>query len=60
MDRNFARSLTLVLKHEGGFVNHPNDPGGPTNLGITIATYRRFTTELTARSQSCRCQSVFG
>lgn len=42
MDRNFSRSLSFVLKHEGGFVDHPSDPGGATNKGITIATYRRF------------------
>lgn len=42
MDRNFAASLSHVLKHEGGFVNHPNDPGGATNRGITLATFRRY------------------
>jgi lysozyme family protein len=42
MDRNFKRALTLVLKHEGGFVNHPKDPGGATNKGVTIATFRRY------------------
>lgn len=35
MDRNFARALSAVLKHEGGYVDHPSDPGGATNLGIT-------------------------
>ena len=34
--------IPLILKHEGGYVNHPNDPGGATNKGITIATFRRF------------------
>jgi lysozyme family protein len=38
---NFEASLALVLKHEGGFVDHPADPGGATNLGITRATLAR-------------------
>jgi lysozyme family protein len=42
MQRNFEKALALVLKHEGGFVDHPADPGGATNKGITIATFRRY------------------
>lgn len=38
MDANFPRALDLVLKHEGGWADHPADPGGATNLGITIGT----------------------
>lgn len=40
MEANFIPSLNFVLKHEGGYVNHPRDPGGHTNKGITLATYR--------------------
>ena len=35
MTQNFRDCLELVLKHEGSFVNHPKDPGGMTNLGVT-------------------------
>lgn len=39
---NFAAALSAVLKHEGGYVNHPQDPGGATNKGVTLTNYRRF------------------
>jgi len=39
---NASRAIREILKHEGGYVNHPSDPGGATNKGITIATYRRY------------------
>lgn len=42
MDRNFSRALSAVLVHEGGYVNHRDDPGGPTNLGVTLANFKRF------------------
>lgn len=34
--------IPRILKHEGGFVDHPSDPGGATNMGVTIATFRRY------------------
>jgi hypothetical protein len=37
-DARFLTCLATVLRHEGGFVNDPQDPGGATNLGITAAT----------------------
>lgn len=39
---NFDICLREVLKHEGGFVNHPKDPGGMTNLGVTKAVYEAW------------------
>lgn len=35
---NWPACFSATLKHEGGYVNHPADPGGATNLGITIGT----------------------
>lgn len=34
----FERALALVLTHEGGWSDDPADPGGATNLGVTIGT----------------------
>jgi lysozyme family protein len=42
MDRNFSRALSLVLKHEGGWADHPKDPGGATMRGVTLANFRRY------------------
>lgn len=42
MRDNFTDALARVLKHEGGFVNHPRDPGGATNKGVTLANFRRY------------------
>lgn len=39
MRGNFPRSLEMLLEHEGGFVHHPRDPGGMTNLGVTKAAW---------------------
>jgi lysozyme family protein len=39
---NFDGALQRVLAHEGGYVDHPKDPGGATNLGITLATLARW------------------
>jgi lysozyme family protein len=50
----FTKAIHKVLRHEGvvfgpdalpvagktGYVNHPDDPGGETNYGITLATAR--------------------
>lgn len=42
MKENFERSLDHVLRSEGGWSNHKDDPGGATMKGVTLITYRRF------------------
>jgi lysozyme family protein len=39
MNTNFELCLSHLLQHEGGYVNHPSDPGGRTNLGVTQAVW---------------------
>ena len=39
---NWSNAFALMLKSEGGFVNHPSDPGGMTNLGVTKATWENW------------------
>ena len=42
MKDNWDASFKMVLKHEGGFVNHPKDPGGMTNLGVTKRAWEEY------------------
>lgn len=42
MKENWGVALAAVLHHEGGFVAHPLDPGGITNLGCTKTTWERW------------------
>jgi lysozyme family protein len=39
----FDQALKVILHHEGGYVNHPKDPGGITNLGVTKNTWEAWT-----------------
>ena len=39
---NYQTSLEIILHHEGGYVNHPKDPGGETNLGVTKRVYEEW------------------
>ena len=43
MKSTFEYAMRLLLRHEGGFVNHPKDPGGMTNLGVTKAVWETYT-----------------
>lgn len=42
MRDNFTGALAAVLVHEGGFTNHPRDPGGATMKGVTQRVYDDF------------------
>lgn len=42
MQSNFEACLKKLLEHEGGYVNHPDDPGGMTNLGVTARVWEEW------------------
>lgn len=42
MQENFERSMRLIAGSEGGFSNHPADPGGATNKGVTLRNYQAY------------------
>lgn len=42
MRENLEAALKHVLQHEGGYVNHPKDPGGATNRGVTQRVYDAY------------------
>ena len=39
---HFENAIDFVLEHEGGYVNHPSDPGGETNFGICKRSYPKI------------------
>lgn len=41
-DSRWTHCLAQILRHEGGFADHPADPGGATNMGITHKTLARW------------------
>lgn len=42
MTPNFGKIFDRILSHEGGFVDHPHDNGGATNMGVTQRVFNEF------------------
>lgn len=51
MDR-FKEYIERILGHEGGYVNHPNDPGGETNWGIAKRSYPQLNIKTLTREKA--------
>jgi lysozyme family protein len=41
-ESNFERVMREIFHHEGGYVDHPADPGGATNRGVTFAVLQSW------------------
>lgn len=42
MKSTYAKAMKQIRQFEGGYVNHPRDPGGATNFGVTQAVYDEY------------------
>ena len=40
--KKFEECFVMLMVHEGGFVNHPEDPAGATNWGVTKGTMQQY------------------
>jgi lysozyme family protein len=49
---NFDQAFTRLMGHEGGYVNHPADPGGETNWGISKRSYPQVDIKALTRDQA--------
>lgn len=54
MKSNYAACLAFTLQFEGGYVNHPRDPGGETNKGVTKRVYDAYRARKGKPGQSVR------
>ncbi len=52
MDAKFAKAIKVILAHEGGYVNDPNDLGGETNFGISKRSYPNVDIKNLTREQA--------
>lgn len=50
----FERCLAIALKWEGGYSNHPDDPGGPTMKGIIQREYNAWRKKQGKRARPVR------
>lgn len=48
----FETCVNIILRNEGGYVNHPSDPGGETNFGITKRNYPHLDIKNLTRDQA--------
>lgn len=42
MKSSYTNAMKQIRQFEGGYVDHPRDPGGATNFGITQAVYDEY------------------
>ncbi len=53
-DKTFDKIMEYVFDDEGGYVNHPKDPGGATNMGVTQRTYDGYCRQKGIQSKSVK------
>lgn len=54
MTDRFERAMVPLKAHEGGWSNHPDDPGGATMKGVTQRVYDEYRRLMGVQTQSVR------
>ena len=54
MSETLNNALGFILLWEGGYINHPSDPGGATNFGVTQTTYNTYRKKIAYPLQSVK------
>jgi lysozyme family protein len=65
----FLKAFDYLMYHEGGYVNHPSDPGGETKFGISKRSYPKLDIKNLTRDQArqiyfvdfwhrCKCEDI--
>jgi lysozyme family protein len=52
MDSKFKAAVDVLLDHEGGYRDDPDDPGGETNFGISKRSYPELDIKSLTREQA--------
>ena len=55
---DYRDAIKKVLEHEGGYIFHEADRGGPTNYGVTLATYNQYMTAKTGKTYSATVDEI--
>jgi len=60
MKETYTQCLRHLLRHdrEGGFVNHPKDPGGMTMLGVTRKAWAAYTNRVMSEITETEMRSL--
>ena len=55
---DFKKAILIIIKHEGGYVNDPKDPGGETKFGISKRAFPSIDIKNLTLDKACELYKV--